>query len=139
MPQHLIFWPVLIQALLPLIVIIVNGKRKREEVAAGKTNKEEASLNNDAWGIPVVLTSRNIANQFQFPVLFYVVCLVLFAIQSVTWFALGLAWLFVCARIAHAWIHITSNYVPLRLRYFILGIVFLLCLLVNAMYQLASL
>ena len=41
---------------------------------------------------------------------------------------LVVAWLFVVARCIHAYVHVTTNYVPARLRAFIVSIVLLLVL-----------
>ncbi|MFK8031091.1 MAG: MAPEG family protein [Gammaproteobacteria bacterium] len=130
MKQHLIFWPVLLQVLIPVIVLFINGKRKSTDVKAGTVDRVKAAMDNEAWSVPVVLTSKNLANQFQLPVLFYVVCLVLFNLGSVTAFTLGAACLFVASRYLHAYVHVTSNYVPLRMRSFIFGVLVLLALIV---------
>ena len=73
--------------------------------------------------------ANNIRNQFQLPVLFYVIVLALFAHRSVDMPALVVAWLFVASRVVHSWIHIGSNYVPNRTRVFKLGVLFLVVLL----------
>ena len=122
MQSHLIFWPVLAQVLLPIIVLLINGKRKKADVKAGTFDPEKAALDNEAWSTPVVLTSKNLANQTQITVLFYVLCIVLASINGVTTFALTVAWLFVISRYLHTYVHITSNYVPLRMNVFIAGV-----------------
>lgn len=132
MSSHLIFWPVLVQVLIPLLVLVVNAKRKAADVKAGSVDLKKAALDNEAWSLPVVLTSKNLANQFQIPVLFYVVCFLLASIDAVGVAALSAAWVFVLSRCVHAWVHITSNYVPVRMRAFIVGLIALLVLIVLA-------
>lgn len=132
--QHLIYWPVLIQVAIPLAVLMLNGRRKAADVAAGVNDPKQSATDNTAWSMPVVLTSNNLANQSQLPLLFYVVCLVLAQINAVTGLTLGLAWLFVISRILHAYVHVGSNNVPLRMRVFLFGavilmVMFVLCLL----------
>ena len=59
--------------------------------------------------------------------LFFVVCLSLQMTSAVNYVVLLLAWLFVVSRIAHAWIHVTSNKLRLRRPLFIVG--FFVCIL----------
>jgi hypothetical protein len=61
-------------------------------------------------------------NPFQLPVLFYLlVALALFTRKAVLLFVL-LSWLFVVLRVAHAWVHVTSNHVPIRFRWYAAGV-----------------
>jgi hypothetical protein len=54
------------------------------------------------------------SNQFEVPVLFYVLTLlVVFTRQADLLFVL-LSWIFVALRAAQAYVHVTSNYVPRR-------------------------
>ena len=128
MNSHLIYWPVLAQLSIPLVVLILNGKRKAGDVKSGDVDRDKAAMDNEAWSKPTVLTSKNLANQFQFPVVFYVLCLVLTSLNAVSTGALVVAWLFVFARIIHAYVHVTTNHVPTRLRTFIASIALLLVL-----------
>lgn len=128
MAKHLIYWPVLAQLLIPIVVLLLNGKRKSDDVKSGNFDREKAAMNNEAWSKPVVLTSKNLANQFQLPVIFYVLCLILANIDAVSMIILVVAWIFVVTRYVHAYVHVTTNYVPARLRAFLLGAVSLFVL-----------
>ena len=79
------------------------------------------ALNNKAWPDNVVQVSNNITNQFEVPVLFYVLALLLFSIDAVGVIALALSWVFVIRRYIHSYIHTHSNYVPMRLRAYLMG------------------
>jgi len=139
MQDHLIYWPVLAQIALPIIVLLINGVRKSADVKAGIADREKSAMDNEAWSKPVVLTSKNLANQFQFPVVFYILCLILASTHSVSVLALVFAWAFVATRWVHAYVHLTSNYVPIRMRVFITGIVCLIALFVITVLAVASL
>ena len=128
MAKHLIFWPVLAQLLIPILVLLLNGKRKSADVKSGQFDREKAAMDNEAWSRPVVLTSKNLANQFQLPVIFYVLCLILASLDTVTMVTLVVAWFFVATRYVHAYVHVSSNYVPARLRAFLLGALSLIVL-----------
>lgn len=129
MERHLIYWPLLAQVLIPISVLMLMGKRKSRDVRTGDFDREKAAIDNEAWSLPVVLTSKNLANQFQMPVIFYVLCLVLASLDAVDLLTLGVAWLFVITRIVHAYIHVSTNYVPNRFRAFLLSVLLLLVLL----------
>ena len=62
-----------------------------------------------------LLTSRHhYKNFFEIPILFYMLCLVLYIIDDVSAIDLWIAWLFVLFKGIHSYIRITSNYVPYR-------------------------
>ena len=62
-----------------------------------------------------LLTSRHhYKNFFETPILFYLLCLVLYIIDDVSVIDLWIAWLFVLFKGIHSYIRITSNYVPYR-------------------------
>ncbi len=126
MSSHLIYWPAIAQALIPLLVLLLNGKRKRDDVKSGRFDRQKAATDNEAWSMPVVLTSKSLANQSQMPVVFYVLCFVLAGLGAVDMVSLAVAWLFVVTRYVHAFVHVSSNYVPIRFRVFVLGVLILL-------------
>tara|TARA_R110001583_G_scaffold17644_1_gene71063 strand:+ start:5829 stop:6245 length:417 start_codon:yes stop_codon:yes gene_type:complete len=138
MSSNHIFWPVLAQVLLTLVMFIVLGARKTKAIKAGKVNREQAALDNRVWPEYVVKVSNNIANQFEVPILFYILCVVLYSINAAGTVAIVLAWLFVASRYAHAWVHVGSNYVPVRMRLFMVGCVVLLSMLAVAALKLAA-
>jgi len=133
-----IFWPVLAQVFLTLTMFIVLGLRKAKAVKIGEVNRQQAALDNRVWPQEVLKVSNNIANQFEVPVLFYLLCLVLYSINAVGMVAIVLAWLFALSRFAHAYVHIGSNYVPLRLRLFLLGCFVLIAMLILVTWKLAA-
>jgi len=133
-----IFWPVLAQVFLTLVMFIVLGARKARTVKAGKVNRQQAALDNRVWPEDVVKVSNNIANQFEVPILFYILCVVLYSVNAAGIVAVVLAWLFVVSRYAHAWIHVRSNYVPVRMLLFMVGCLVVLAMLVVAAWKLAA-
>jgi hypothetical protein len=121
MSRYLIFWPVLVQVLLSLFVYVALIKRKIAAMRAGRVDMERRALHDDAWPDDVMQINNNIRNQFELPVLFYVLAFALWAMHAVHWEAVVAASLFVLSRVVHAWIHISSNEVPARRRAFTVG------------------
>lgn len=58
--------------------------------------------------------SANLSNQFQWPVFFYVVCLLLIAQPMQGTLPLWLAWIFVAGRFAHSYVQIFTANIRLR-------------------------
>lgn len=121
MNRDLIFVPVLVQVLLTLGVYVALIKAKLAAKAAGTVDTKRSPLHDDAWPESVMKINNNIRNQFEVPVLFYVLAGAFWAVDAVGVPAMVLAWAFVLSRLAHAWIHVTSNYVPNRRRMFTVG------------------
>ena len=132
MNRDLIFGPVLVQVLLTLATYVLLIKAKIRAMKAGEVDMARRALFDDAWPESVMKINNNIRNQFEVPVLFYVLAFALWALEAVAWPALAAAWLFAISRIVHAWVHIGTNYVPNRRRAFTIGwwIVFAMALLV---------
>lgn len=122
MNQTLIFWPVIAQVLLTCVAYLVMSKRRIAAVKAGEARARDFRVPKDPE--TSATAARNVVNQFELPVLFYVVCLAFHQVGAVDWIALALAWAFVAARIVHAYVHMTSNVVMLRRRLFIVGFAF---------------
>ena len=130
MNNNLIFLPIIAQIALTFYVYIALIVAKNKAVKAGEVNEERRALYEDAWPVSVQKINNNIRNQFEVPVLFYVLCVVLWAINGVGIFSLSIAWLFVISRCMHVYVHTGSNYVPLRRKLFTFGVVMLILLMI---------
>jgi hypothetical protein len=118
----MIFLPVLLQVLLTLAAYVVLSREKSRATAAGLVDKERRALHADAWPESVIKVNNSIRNQFELPVLFYVLVIVLWLLGSAHAFAQTVAWLFAASRVAHFLIHTGGNAVPLRRRVFSFGV-----------------
>ncbi len=86
----------------------------------------------------VSIPNRNYMNLLEVPVLFYVVCLLLYAIAGSSSVAVVLAWSYVVLRVVHSSIHLTYNNVIHRLTAFGVSNGVLVALWVVAGYRLFS-
>ncbi len=127
-----ILLPMLVQISLTLLVLLFLGVRKKKALKTGNVDITKTALNNSAWPDDVVKVSNNIANQFQTPNLFYVLCIIFYLTNSVSTLVLVFSWVYVVTRIIHAYVHMNSNYVPVRLSLFIVGTVCLISMTVTA-------
>jgi len=126
MSNNYLFLPVLVQVILTLGLYIYLGLVKSQATQQGTVDESRRALHDDAWPDSVMQVNNCIRNQFEVPVLFYVLTFVLWSINSVNIFIHAAAWLFVFSRIVHALIHTRSNYVPLRRKIFTLGCLILM-------------
>jgi hypothetical protein len=138
MYRNLIFWPVLVMVALTLLVYVRLIKVKIREMKAGRVDMARRGLHEDAWGEAVLQINNNIRNQFELPVLFYVLAIAFWSLDAVSVLVLVAAWLFVLSRIAHAWVHLTSNDIPNRRRLFTVGWWILAAMVLLAAWTLAG-
>lgn len=132
-----IFYPVLTHVFLVIALYVLLAIRKAKAVKAKLVNLREAAVDNRAWNREVVLVSNNIANQFETPILFYVICIVSFLAGTIDMVSVGLAWFFVALRYVHAYLHTGANFVPLRMKAFMASMVVLVVMLVHLAVQMS--
>lgn len=122
MRQELIFAPMGALALLTGMVLILVPTIRVIGVSRRKVAVDDFKLG-ESQRVPghVALPNRNYMNLLEFPVLFYVICLMNYAAHSVDRTVLLLAWCFVGIRFIHSLIHLTINIVGLRAIIFGLG------------------
>src|SRR5207342_76792 len=118
MNRNLIFLPALAQIVLTLVVYVYLGIAKGKALKLDLVDLERRALHEDAWPDFVRQVSNNIRNQFETPVLFYALVFILWGLQAVNAISLALAGGFFLARLAHAYVHLGSNFVPLRRKIF---------------------
>ncbi|KAB0676455.1 hypothetical protein F6X38_21285 [Aureimonas leprariae] len=122
-----IFWPMVAQAFLTFAAYFVLLSRRRTAVRGGGASLDTFRT---AGTEPAdsASASRNVANQFELPVLFHAVCLALYVTNGASWLAVALAWIFVVCRLVHAFVHLGSNAVAQRFQAFVAGFVVLFVL-----------
>ena len=138
MNNNYIFIPVIIQILLTLWLYIYLGIAKSKALKLGEVDEKRRALHNDAWPDSVLQVNNCIRNQFEVPVLFYVLIGVIWSIQAVNVYVHVASWVFVLSRIGHAIIHTGSNYVPLRRKLFMVGCFILIGITFYVLAKIAS-
>ena len=139
MDQHLILWPLLAQILLTLLMYLKLAIVKKREFDAGNVDLKRTALDQSAWPESVIKINNNLRNQFETPILFYILCMLLWALGGVSVATLIVAALYVVARYAHAFIHTSSNIVPYRFLMFMVSMVMLFGLFGISVRAVASL
>lgn len=89
----------------------------------GEMRWQDIALKQGPWPTHAQQVANCFQNQFEAPVLFYVLAALAILTKKADLVFVIMAWLFVLSRIAHAFVFTTSNYVPLRGKFFIAGVV----------------
>ena len=129
MNQNLMLWPVVGHISLTILLYLHLTRVKVREIKAGTVNRKEVAANQDLWPLSVRLINNNLRNQFETPVLFYVISIMLMSLGKATHMTLAIAVVYVGLRCAHSVVHTTSNNVSLRMPIFALSVVLLIVLL----------
>lgn len=124
-------WTIIVLLLIP--VARVRAGRRKEIVVEDFKYGESPSVPSH-----VSIPNRNLMNLLELPVLFYIVCLLLYVTAGVSLLAVSLAWGYVAVRIVHSAIHLTSNNLIHRLTAFAISNTVLVVIWVLAGVHIAS-
>jgi hypothetical protein len=124
-------WTLLVLLLIPLARA---RSARRREIVIDDFKYGESPAVPAAVSIP----NRNYMNLLELPMLFYVVCIVLYVTAGASTTAIALAWAFVLLRVVHSLIHLSYNRVVHRLAAFTASNVALVVLWVIAGTHLAA-
>ncbi|MDO9103416.1 MAG: MAPEG family protein [Methylovulum sp.] len=137
MNPNLIIFPVFAIVLLTFAVGILMLKCRFKAVKEDGLNRSYFLLNKGAR-LPDYLAkvTNHYANLFELPVLFYVLCLIIYSGNHTDLPYTVLAWCFVISRYAHAYIHIGDNNVTHRMLAFLGGTLILAVMWIRLAVQL---
>ena len=125
MSVAMILLPLFVQVALTFVLLFALGPVRFRAVREGQVGRE-AVLDSNAFPPRCRQFANAFSNQFELPILFYVLtALALFTRKADIVFVV-LAWVFVATRIIHAFVHVTSNDIRLRFPAFLAGTIVLL-------------
>ncbi|WP_425104529.1 MAPEG family protein [Ancylobacter sp.] len=120
--------PVFVQVALTFAVLFRLGAVRLKAIRAGGLVREEVVLGDTGWPPIVRQASNCFRNQFELPVLFYVLVVLALLTRQASDLFLVLAWLFAISRIVHAYVYVTSNHIGWRFGAFAFGALVLLAM-----------
>jgi hypothetical protein len=115
-------YPVLAQVFLTFVVYIFLGVRRYQAITSRRTRPRDIALNGDAWPDAEKKVANNLRNQYEAPVVFYVLCGVATSLGFTPFGMTILAWIFVASRVVHAVVHTGNNVLGLRAFVFAVGL-----------------
>jgi hypothetical protein len=108
-----ILWPMLAHiGWVSMLYVWLTVARQRA-VRSGQIESSCFVLGRDE-PLEVARITRNLANQFELPLIFYALVVLLVALGQVTRFDVIAAWVFVAGRVAHTLVQTLTDNVPLR-------------------------
>ncbi|MEN3147193.1 MAPEG family protein [Neorhizobium sp. IRAMC:178] len=113
-------WPMIAHAALVFFLYWLLSKKRSMAVKSGSAKAGQFRENREEPPESLAV-HNNLKNQFELPVLFYAVCLMLYVSTADNWGSVALAWVFVLSRYVHSYVHLTSNRLRYRRPIFILG------------------
>ena len=133
MNQAAIFLPVFALVAWTFAILLLIPYKRIKAVARKQLVADDFKLG-ESKNVPpgVSLPNQNYTNLLELPVLFYLVCLVLYVTNSVDAVAIYLAWAFVGLRMVHSVVHLTSNHIFQRFIVFAIGFFVLVAMWVRA-------
>ena len=138
MTVQMILLPVFVQVALTFAMLFWMASARTRSVKSGETKIRDIALGQSAWPTRAQQISNNYASQFQIPLLFYVVVILALFTRTADLIFVVLSWLFVLARIAHTYVHTTSNHVPTRFNVFAVGVFVLLAMWVYFAFKILT-
>ncbi|MFK8251944.1 MAPEG family protein [Ancylobacter terrae] len=120
-----ILLPLFVQVLLTFAILVVLGRRRLGPVRRGEIG-DEALLDDRVWPEKVRQAGNSFRNQFEIPVLFYIIVVLALVTRKADLLFVVLSWVFVLSRIGHAAVHLGSNDIRFRFPFYLVGVAVLL-------------
>ena len=114
MPIQFVLLPLFAQVLLTFGLGILMFFARSGALSRRELRWQDIALGQPGWPVEATKRANAFRNQFEMPVLFYVLMILLIITKHADVVMVVLAWIFVLCRIVHATIFVTSNYVPMR-------------------------
>jgi hypothetical protein len=101
--------PVFVQVALTSVLFLWMGRLRFNDIRSGEVRPVDVVLGQPNWSTKTTQLMNAFRNQFELPVLFYLVSVLALFTARAGMTLVVLAWLFVITRILHALIHVTTN------------------------------
>jgi hypothetical protein len=113
--------PLFVQVALTFVLLLWTGNARAGALRSNQTKVSDIALGEGKWPAHVMQIGNNYNNQLQLPVLFYVLVILAWITRKADLLFVVMSWIFVISRIAHAWIHTSTNEMRVRFYAFATG------------------
>jgi hypothetical protein len=114
MSVQMILLPLFVEVILTLVLWSWMSVLRTRDFNSGAVQPDNIALREPNWPKRTTQLANAFANQFELPVLFYVLTILEYVTHLAGIVFVVLAWVFVISRLLHAYVHVTSNVVRLR-------------------------
>lgn len=118
MSLQAVLLPLFVEVILTFVLMLRMGALRRADISSGTVKDRDIALREPLWPRPTAQAANAYANQFELPVLFYVLTILEWVTRHAGVVFVVLAWIFVIFRVLQAYVHVTSNVVRLRTTFF---------------------
>jgi hypothetical protein len=125
MSVQFVLLPLFVEVLLTFGVMFVMMYFRTTPFQRGETRIEDIALRQPNWPVRASHFAYSFSNQFELPVLFYVLTILEIVTHHADLLFVVLAWIFVATRVMQALVHVTNNNVRVRGAFYGLGAVIL--------------
>src|SRR5258707_6857215 len=126
MQIQFVLLPLFVHVLLTLGLLSWMGIARARDFRSGAVHPRDIALGEQKWPPRTTQVANCFGNQFELPVLFYVLTILSIMTKHADVIFLVLAWIFVLSRLWHAYIPSTSNRVMMRGRVYGIGVLALM-------------
>jgi hypothetical protein len=126
MTVQAILLPVFVQVALTFTLMFWMGSVRVAAISRGQVKIRDMALGQPVWPERETQVANCFHNQLQLPLLFYVLVALALITRKADFLFVVLSWAFVLLRLVHAFVHVTTNHVPTRFRWFLAGALVLL-------------
>ena len=106
--------PVFVLVALTFALNVWMGVSRTSSIRRGEVKIRDIALGERNWTKQTQQVANAFHNQFELPVLFYVLVVLSVITRQADLLFVLMSWLFVALRVVHAYIMVTTNYVPRR-------------------------
>jgi hypothetical protein len=114
MSVQAILLPLFVEVILTFVLGGALAFMRGRDFKSGVARYDNIALREPNWSKGALQFCYSFSNQFELPVLFYVLTILEYVTHLAGIVFVVLAWIFVIFRILHAYIHVTSNNIKLR-------------------------
>ena len=126
MSLQAVLLPLFVEVILTFVLMLRMGALRRADYNSGAIKADDVALREPRWPARTTQAANAFANQFELPVLFYVLTILAWVTRHAGIVFVVLAWVFVICRVLQAYVHVTSNVVRYRSLFFSVGAVVLI-------------
>jgi hypothetical protein len=126
MPIQFVLLPLFVEVALTFVLFFWMAYYRVTLLNKREVHPRDVALREPNWPPHVLQVANAAHNQLEIPVLFYVLTILAVITHHADFLFVVLAWIFVLLRIAHAYIHVTSNRISVRGPVFGLGLLVLM-------------
>jgi hypothetical protein len=117
MSAEMILLPLFVEVILTFALLFWLAPLRARDFRSG-LREEDIALRQPNWSKPALQVQYSFSNQFELPVLFYVLTILAYVTHHAGMLFVVLAWVFVIFRVLQAYVHVTNNKVRLRGAFF---------------------